>query len=119
RDKDKLQNAEILLIEEKLEEIEAPLDRFVHALHPYVAFGIMPLFALANCGVEIGDLRGRIASAISVGVILGLVVGKILGIFFATWIALKLRIAKAPEGSAMPKLFGVAAVGGIGFTVAL
>jgi NhaA family Na+:H+ antiporter len=119
RDKGEIESAQILLIEENLEDIEPPLDRFVHALHPYVAFGVMPVFALANSGVEITNVGDNLMSAVSLGIILGLVAGKTIGIFLATWIALKTRVAEAPEGATAAKLFGVAAVGGFGFTVAL
>jgi Na+:H+ antiporter, NhaA family len=111
---------EPLLIEEKLEELESPLDRFVHLLHPYVAFGVMPLFALASSGVKIAGIdAGHLLGPVSLGVVGGLVAGKTIGIFVATWIAVKLRIASSPGGASLGKLFGVSAVGGIGFTVAL
>jgi NhaA family Na+:H+ antiporter len=112
--------AELLMIEEEIEDVEAPLDRFVHLLHPYVAFGIMPLFALANSGVAVGvlgwaDLTGRVA----LGTALGLLFGKMLGIFVFTLAAVKLRWAPMPGQASLAKLLGVSIVAGIGFTVAL
>jgi NhaA family Na+:H+ antiporter len=112
--------AELLMIEERIEDVEAPLDRFVHLLHPYVAFGIMPLFALANSGIVLGtlgwaDLTGRVA----VGTALGLLLGKMIGIFGFTITAVTLKWAPMPGAASVPKLLGVSIVGGIGYTVAL
>ena len=110
----------VLEVGDRLDELEAPLDRFVRHLHPWVAFGIMPLFALANSGV---DLRALGASAlvgrVTVGVALGLFVGKQLGIFGFTLAAVRLGLAGAPGGAPLAKLYGVSIVAGIGFTVAL
>ena len=115
-----LDNAQLLAIEERIEELEPPLDRFVHALHPYVAFLIMPLFALANSGVSLGGMGfAEVASGISLGAALGLFVGKQLGIFTFTFTAVKLGLAPVPGSSSWLKLYGVSAVAGIGFTVAL
>jgi NhaA family Na+:H+ antiporter len=115
-----LDSAAILGIEERLEELESPLGRFVHLLHPWVAFGIMPLFALANSGV---DLRGLDASALAGPVTLGtglaLVVGKLVGIFVLTSLAVRAGLAPMPGGVSHAKLLGAATVAGIGFTVAL
>ena len=116
-----LEAAEVLSIEEHLEDVEAPLTRFVHLLHPMVAFGIMPLFALVNSGVRLGGAgaAGSLWSAVPLGAALGLFVGKQLGIFFTTFAAVKLRLAPMPGGAPLRKLYGVAIVGGVGFTVAL
>jgi NhaA family Na+:H+ antiporter len=117
---DELGGAEILAIEEKLEDLEAPGMRFQHILHPYVAFGIMPLFALANSGVLVRDagLAGAL-SPISLGAALGLLLGKPIGIFIFTICAVKLGVAHLPRGATLTKLFGISIVAGIGFTVAL
>src|SRR5918911_892648 len=75
-------------IEERIEELEPPLERFVHALHPWVAFVIMPLFALANSGVALSRLEpSQLAGPIALGTGLGLFVGKQLGIFAFTYAA--------------------------------
>jgi len=112
--------AEVLSIEEHLEEVEAPLTRFVHLLHPMVAFGIMPLFALVNSGVRLGPgAAGSLWSAVPLGAALGLFLGKQVGIFLTTFAAVKLRLAPMPGGASFLKLYGVAIVGGVGFTVAL
>jgi Na+:H+ antiporter, NhaA family len=118
-----LEAAEILAIEEKLEEAEAPVQRFVHLLHPYVAFAIMPVFALANSGIAIGGEGGVSMSdalgPIAAGTALGLVVGKMAGVFGLTLLAVKLGVAPMPGGSTPMKVFGVSVLAGIGFTVAL
>jgi NhaA family Na+:H+ antiporter len=117
---DDLGAAEILMIEEKLEELEAPLQRFVHVLHPYVAFWIMPIFALANSGVS---LRGAglsiFTTPVAIGVALGLFVGKQLGIFASTALTVRLGFAPMPGGAPASKLYGASIVAGVGFTVAL
>jgi NhaA family Na+:H+ antiporter len=117
---EELDAAEILSIEEELEELEAPVHRFTHALHPLVAFGVMPLFAFANSGVS---LRGAGVSSLvaptAMGVAAGLFVGKSVGITLATWIAVKVGLAPMPGGAGIRTLLGVSVLSGIGFTVAL
>lgn len=97
-----------------------PLQTIEHALHPWVAFGIMPLFALSNSGVAIGsDFFDTLVNPISLGIILGLVVGKFVGITFFTWIMVKLKIAALPTGATWTHIAGVAILAGIGFTMSL
>ena len=100
---------------------QAPLERLEAALHPWVSFGVMPIFALANAGVEIsGDVvTASVSSATTQGVVLGLLVGKLVGILFATWLAVRLGVASLPDGANWLHVSGVALVGGIGFTVSL
>jgi NhaA family Na+:H+ antiporter len=115
-----LDAAEVLGIEEALEEAEAPLTRFVHALHPWVAFGVMPLFALANSGVHLGGLSAeQLAGRVAVGTAAALFFGKLAGIFAFSVAALKLGLAALPRDTTLPKLLGASVVAGIGFTVAL
>ena len=91
-----------------------------HSLHPWVAFLIMPVFALANAGVTLsGDLRAALSSAASVGIIGGLVLGKPLGILLFCWLAVKCRIASLPDGITWRHVAGVGALAGIGFTMSL
>jgi Na+:H+ antiporter, NhaA family len=117
---EELDGAEILGIESKLEDLQAPLQRFVHLLHPLVAFVIMPLFALANSGVSLASADlSRLTAAVTLGTALGLLVGKPAGIYGLTMLAVKLRLAPPPRGSSGTKLFGVSIIAGIGFTVAL
>ncbi|MGI8809755.1 MAG: Na+/H+ antiporter NhaA [Acidimicrobiales bacterium] len=99
----------------------SPAERIAHVLHPWSSFLIVPIFALANAGVEIkGDaFDASGAAAVSGGVMLGLVVGKTLGIAGAAWVAARLGIARLPEGATWKMIFAIASVAGIGFTVSL
>ncbi len=108
-------------MEELTQGTEAPLDRLERALHRWVSFGIVPLFALANAGVHVtGDTaEAAINSPISQGVLLGLILGKPMGIFLFTWLAVRLRLCEIPSGSTWPQVLSVGMLGGIGFTVAL
>jgi NhaA family Na+:H+ antiporter len=115
-----LDGAEVLGIEEALEDVEAPLTRFVHALHPWVAFGVMPLFALANSGVALGDLGAeQLGGRVAVGTAVALFAGKMVGIFSFALAAVKLGVAPLPRDTTVAKLLGASIVAGIGFTVAL
>jgi Na+:H+ antiporter, NhaA family len=117
---DELGAAEILMMEERLENLEAPLTRFVHVLHPYVAYFIMPVFALANSGVALrGTGLSILATPVALGIALGLFVGKQLGIFATSAIAVRLGLAPMPGGAPASKLYGASIVAGVGFTVAL
>ncbi|MFC3490936.1 Na+/H+ antiporter NhaA [Glycomyces rhizosphaerae] len=100
----------------------AMLESGVHATIAGVIMCLMPsLFALANAGVALsGDLLATAAtSAVTLGIVLGLALGKTLGITLATWIAVKLGAGRLPTGTNWPLLVAIAAVAGIGFTVAL
>ncbi|MEO1020138.1 MAG: Na+/H+ antiporter NhaA, partial [Pseudomonadota bacterium] len=98
----------------------SPLHNFEHALHPYSAYFIMPLFALFNAGVALGGSEeGSLVSLATLGVFLGLLVGKPLGVFGATWLAVQLRITKLPSGVNWEGVVGVGFLAGIGFTMAL
>jgi Na+:H+ antiporter, NhaA family len=117
---DRLDTNDLLYVEDRLEEAIPPLQRFEHALHPWVAYTIMPLFALANSGVSLGEMSARdMLAPIFLGIVLGLFLGKQLGIFGFTFAALRAGIAVAPGGVGWGKLYGVSTVAGIGFTVAL
>ena len=117
---EELDSAAILEVEERLEDLEPPLNRFIHLLHPWVAFGIMPLFALANSGVDLRALEpSQLTGPIAVGTAVALFVGKLAGIFSFTWLAVRLGAAPMPGGASAAKLLGVSTVAGIGFTVAL
>jgi NhaA family Na+:H+ antiporter len=111
--------AEILMIEEKLEDLEAPVQRFVHLLHPYVAYGVMPVFALANSGVSLQAGAASLTAPVALGTGLGLLVGKQIGIFLPTMAAVRLGFAPMPGGTSASKLYGASIVAGVGFTVAL
>ncbi len=97
----------------------APAVRLEHALHPYVAFGIMPLFALSNAGVPLGTADIGAHAVLASGVGFGLLVGKPLGIVVACVLATRLGIATLPRGVKLGGLMVVGAVAGIGFTMAI
>ncbi|MBT8208108.1 MAG: Na+/H+ antiporter NhaA [Acidimicrobiia bacterium] len=102
-------------------ESVSPLDRIVHALHPWSSFVIVPLFALANAGVSFAgvDLGEAVTHPVSLGVALGLFAGKAFGITGMTWLAVKLKLGKLPPRTSWRDILGLATLAGIGFTVAL
>ncbi len=106
-------------IEEAAEDAQAPLQKLEHKLHGIVAFGIMPLFALANAGVPLTGGADAVASPVSLGVIAGLVLGKPIGITLFAWLATRAGIAERPLEVSWRLLHGAAWLGGIGFTMSL
>ena len=99
----------------------SPLDRVETSLHPWTSRIVVPTFALANAGIEVSatTLSETVTSPLGLGVLLGLVVGKPLGIGAAIWAATRARIGRLPDGISPRMVFGVAALAGVGFTVAL
>uniref|UniRef100_I2Q1U4 Na(+)/H(+) antiporter NhaA n=1 Tax=Desulfovibrio sp. U5L TaxID=596152 RepID=I2Q1U4_9BACT len=98
----------------------APLPRLEHGLHPWVAYGIMPLFALANAGVRLGGGTGTIlGEPVSLGIMVGLVAGKQAGIFLTCLAMFRLRLASVPAGLGLGQYYGVACLAGIGFTMSI
>ena len=107
-------------LEALTESAQAPMLRMEHALHPWVAFLIVPLFALSNAGVSlVGDLAAMASSPVVLGVALGLVVGKQLGITAAAWLVVRFGLAALPDGVRWRHIYGAAWLGGIGFTMSL
>lgn len=101
-------------------EAVSPVDRIQHALHGWVAFGVMPLFALANAGVSFGSASFSGESLlVFLGVGSGLVLGKPLGILGFSWMATRAGIAALPRGIGWPQVVVVGAVSGIGFTMSI
>jgi NhaA family Na+:H+ antiporter len=98
-------------------ESVAPLDRLMHVLHPWVGFVVMPLFALANAGVEVRP--ARLTDPIALAVALGLVLGKPVGIVGFSFLAVRLGLAQLPTGVTWRALAGAGCLGGIGFTMSL
>ena len=112
--------AAVQTLERVCEQVQTPLQRLEHGLHPWVVFGIMPLFALANAGVALGS--GAVAALtqpVTLGILAGLVLGKPLGISLATWVAVRLGLTHLPAGTTWRQIIGVACLGGIGFTMSL
>ncbi len=102
-------------------ESQPPLDRLEHRLLPWTTFVIVPVFALANAGVQVSwdDLVNAFSDSVTLGVMFGLVIGKPLGIFLFALGAVRLGIGKTPAGASLLQVLGVAMLGGVGFTVAL
>jgi NhaA family Na+:H+ antiporter len=98
-------------------ETVSPVEYLIYVLHPWVAFLIMPLFALANAGVPIAT--EDLLSPVAVAVMLGLGLGKPTGIVAMTWLAVRLRIAELPDGITWRHVIGGGFLAGIGFTMAL
>lgn len=99
---------------------KSPLHALEHGLAPYVAFLIVPIFALANAGVSLSGLGlADLAAPLPLAIALGLVVGKQLGVFGATFALVKLGFARLPEGTGWLQLYGISALAGIGFTMSL
>ena len=112
---------DVMAIEESCEKVLTPLQRFEHGLHPYVAFFIIPVFALANAGVTLAglDILGALFSPVSLGIIVGLFIGKQFGIFAFSYVAVKMKLASLPEGVNWKNLYGAGILAGIGFTMSL
>ena len=91
-----------------------------HGLSPYVAFGIMPVFAFANAGVSLEGLTFKtLLNPVPLGIVLGLFFGKQIGVFVLSYISIKLKFADKPTGSTWPALYAVSILTGIGFTMSL
>jgi NhaA family Na+:H+ antiporter len=107
-------------ITRKLRSLQAPVDRMMHGLHAWVAFLIMPVFALANAGISLQGMGiATLLTPVALGIALGLFIGKQFGIFGMTLLAVKLKLVPMPENASPKQLFGVSVIAGIGFTVAL
>ncbi len=114
------QRAALQTLEELAEHAETPLQRLEHSLHPWVAYGIMPFFALANVGVIIGNnFLAAIADPVALGVILGLIIGKQVGISTFSWLIVKSKLAELPDDVNWWHIYGVSWLAGIGFTMSL
>jgi len=102
------------------EASEPPARRLEHMLHPWVAFGILPVFAFANAGVPLVDISVVEAThPVPLGIAVGLVLGKPVGVMSLCWIATRLKLASLPEGVGWWQLHGTALLCGIGFTMSL
>ena len=98
----------------------APQQRLEHAIQPWVTFAVLPVFALANAGINFAHISvNMLFSSVTIGTCLGLVLGKFLGIGLSSWLAVRLKIARLPAGVRWRHLLGAAWLGGIGFTMSL
>ncbi len=107
-------------LERLSEDVQTPMTHLQHRLNPLVAFGILPLFAFANAGIPLvigfGD---TLMSPVAWCVVAGLVIGKPLGITLFAWLAVRAGVAVLPGAIAWRHVFGIACLGGIGFTISL
>ena len=102
-------------------DVETPLQRLMHALHPWVAFLILPLFAMGNTGLIFRGIvfSEAVSNPVILGIIFGLVVGKPIGILLFSYLSVKTGIASLPQEVRWSHIFGGAMLGGIGFTMSL
>ncbi len=112
---------EALMLSEIANESVSPLSRIEYALTPWSSYLIVPIFALANAGVDFRSVSfsAALTSSVAMGVAVGLVVGKILGVSAFSYLAVKLGLGRLPSGTSWSHVWGLAAVAGIGFTVSL
>ncbi|OEF23507.1 Na+/H+ antiporter NhaA [Vibrio rumoiensis] len=102
------------------EDGKSPLKTLEHALHPYVSFLILPIFAFANAGIALDGVSwDGLASTVPMGIALGLLIGKPLGVFSFSWISVKLGVAQLPTGINFKHIFAVSVLCGIGFTMSI
>ena len=101
------------------DEVEPPLVRWEHALAPYVLFGIMPLFALANAGVPVTGADSGSLGPVGWGVALGLLLGKPTGIVLGAWLGVKANLCETPAALSWQQIRAAGWLGGIGFTMSL
>ena len=117
------ERADVILgeVEEISQATEAPLERLERLIHPWSSYVILPLFALANAGIEFseGTFGEATSSSVTIGVFAGLVLGKLVGITLFPWVASRLGVVDLPKEISWLHVAGVSLVGGIGFTVAI
>jgi NhaA family Na+:H+ antiporter len=101
--------------------VQSPLHRIEHGLTPWVTFIIIPIFALANAGIDLSaiDWGGALASRVTLGVVAGLVVGKFVGVTGFCWVAVRLGWTRLPDGVEWKHVAGAGFLAGIGFTMSL
>jgi len=122
---DPLSNHRMASIAEAMEQsanaVQSPLQRIEHGLTPWVTFVVIPVFALANAGIDLGgvDWSQALSNNVTVGVLAGLVLGKFAGIGAFSWAAVRVGWARLPAGVEWKHLLGAAWLGGIGFTMSL
>ena len=122
---DPLSNRRMAMIAETMERastaVQSPLQRIEHRLTPWVTFLVLPLFALANAGIDLTAVSWgeALAEPVTLGVVGGLLIGKFVGVGVFSWLAVSLGIARLPSGVAWRHVFGAAWLAGIGFTMSL
>jgi Na+:H+ antiporter, NhaA family len=122
---DPLGNRRMAAIAEAVERaavaVQSPLQRIEHRLAPWVTFGVIPLFAFANAGIDLTAVAWSqaLSSPVTLGVATGLVLGKFIGISLFCWLAVRVGLAQLPNGVMWHHLLGAAWLSGIGFTMSL
>lgn len=116
----KKQRALLQGIEDCTNGVEAPLQQLEHALHPWVAYLVMPVFALANAGVDLRtDIISALVNPVTLGIIAGLVVGKQIGITFMAWLVTRVGLSRKIAEVSWKQIWGASMLAGIGFTMSL
>ena len=107
--------------EELVQGTESPLERLERMIHPWSSYVILPVFALANAGIEItaDGIREAATNSVTLGVVLGLAVGKVVGITVFPWLASRFGLTELPNTVSWTHVIGIGLLGGIGFTVAI
>ena len=100
-------------------EAHSPLKKLEHAIHPWVMFGVVPLFGLASAGVALSGGVGALVQPLPLAILIGLFLGKQLGVFAAVWATVRSGLAPMPAGTSWRQLYGAATLCGIGFTMSL
>jgi NhaA family Na+:H+ antiporter len=101
------------------DRLESPADRLLRSAEPWSSYLVLPIFALANAGVELGAIGKVFTQPVGIGLVLGLVVGKPVGMVVAAWVAAVAGVGAKPEAYTWRQLCGAGALGGIGFTMSL
>jgi len=110
----------LIPLKTKNQDGNAPLKVMEHALHPWVAFGVIPIFAFANAGVSFtGITMETFLQPVTLGIMLGLFLGKQIGVMSFTWLACTIKICRLPGNITWPQYYGMALLTGIGFTMSL
>ena len=119
-DPDAAHHAALWELEDLTDSAQAPMLRMEHALHPWVAFLIVPLFALSNAGVPVvGDPVAIATEPLVLGILFGLILGKQIGITLAAWLVVRSGLTSLPHGVTWRHVYGAAWLAGIGFTMSL
>lgn len=112
--------AAVRALEISCEHVQTPLLRLEHALHPWVAFAVMPIFALANAGIPLGaDFVAALTTPVTLGVFFGLIIGKQVGVTLFAWLTVRSGLATLPESMSWRSVYGLAWLAGIGFTMSM
>jgi NhaA family Na+:H+ antiporter len=99
---------------------DSPLEQLEHALHPWVAFLVLPMFAFANAGISFRGMSfASVFEPVTLGIAGGLIIGKQIGVFVPLWLAIRLGLARMPENASYLQLYAVSVLCGIGFTMSL